>query len=199
MPSKTTRPLSKIKATNDARHLMRFLKAKSGTDPADIAKSEKVSIQAVKDSIKKYEAYTSFNSDGQMQLAVRDLIISTIPQAKQTIQGLLTSTTVVRRKNKKTGLEEDVVVDDKTTQLEAMRVVTGLITTTQPKGPAVAVNVQQNNQTAVLSSAETTEERMRRLKAQAAQHNLLPPVVTGVPVSIDAGIDPDDSDDEDDD
>lgn len=192
--TKTTAPLARVKANTDARHLMRFLKFKAGTDPKDIAKSENVSLSTVKDSIRQYEAYVSLNSDGQMQLAIRDLIISTVPQAKATINGLLTAKTFIRKKNKRTGLEEDVPVDDKITQLEAVRVMGGLIQSATPKVPGVAVNVQQNNQTAVLSSTETNEERLRRLRQLQKEHNKLPPEVIGTPALIDSGYDPDEDD-----
>ena len=70
----------------------------------------------------------------------------------------------------------------------------------QPKGPGVAVQVNNNNQPTVnLGTTETTEERMKRLRAQAQAHNLLPPTVTAVPDHIDQGEDaPDDEHDEDD-
>ena len=71
---------------------------------------------------------------------------------------------------------EPVNIPDKITRLEAVKVFGTLYASTQPKTPGVSVQVSQqnHNQTAVLSSAETTEERMRRLRAQAAAHNFCP-------------------------
>jgi hypothetical protein len=70
----------------------------------------------------------------------------------------------------------------------------------QPKGPGVAVQVNNNNQPTVnLGTTETTEERMKRLRAQAQAFNLLPPQVTAVPQHIDEGEDsPEDEHAEDD-
>ena len=192
--------LAKRNSMRDARHLMRYLKAKGGMDPVAIAKAEHVSIATVKDSIESIERYEQQNTEGQLQLAVRDLVISTIPQAKETINGLLTATELVMKKNLKTGKDEYVTVEDKTTRLEGSRLVRDLIVGLQPKGPGVAVQVNNNNQpSANMGTAETTEERMRRLRAQAQAHNLLPAQVAAVPEHIDLGEDaPDDEHEEDD-
>ena len=93
--------ISRRPAARDARHLMRYIKAKGGMAPAAIAKSEKVSLSTVVESIKSIEVYEQQNTEGQLQLAVRDLVISTIPQAKETLHGLLTATEVVMKKNLK--------------------------------------------------------------------------------------------------
>jgi hypothetical protein len=182
----------------DARHLMRYIKSKV-MDPAAIAKAEHVSLATVKDSIRSIEMYENQNSEGQMQLAVRDLVISTIPQAKETINGLLTSTELVMKKNLKTGKDEYVTVEDKTTRLEGARLVRDLIVGLQPKGPGVVVNANQTNQTANIGSAETYEERLRRLREKVKEFNLLPAEVTAVPDSIDAPDNDDDGDGDDDD
>ena len=194
-----TKSLLKPQAMRDARHLMRYLKAKSGVDPKEIAKSERVSIGTVNESIKSIEMYEQQNTEGQLQLAVRDLVISTIPQAKETIHALLTATELVLKKNLKTGKDEHVTVEDKTTRLEGARLVRDLVIGMQPKGPAVAVQVNQNNNpTVTVGSSETNEERVRRLRKQAQEHNLLPAQVAAVPTYIDEGEDaPDDEHDED--
>lgn len=188
--------LTKHAAPRDARHLMRYLKSKAGMEPMEIAKAEHVSIGTVIKSIQEIEAYENQNSEGQLQLAVRDLVISTMPQAKATLHGLLTATEMKDVKNLKTGLEERVSVEDKTTRLEGMKLVVSMAGALQPKGPAVAVNVNQTNQTANLGSGETFEERMRRLRAKAQEHNLLPPESAAVPEYVDAGRDAPDEDDE---
>jgi predicted RNA-binding protein with TRAM domain len=191
--------LSRRPGARDARHLMRYIKSKV-MDPAAIAKAEHVSLSTVMESIKSVEVYEQQNTDGQLQLAVRDLVISTIPQAKETLQGLLTATEVVMKKNLKTGKDEYVTVEDKTTRLEGARLVRDLVIGMQPKGPGVAVNVNQTNQTANIANAsETTEERMRRIRQKIQEHNLLPPQVSAVPDYIDQGEDsPDDEHDDDD-
>jgi hypothetical protein len=191
--------LSKPPGKRDARHLMRYLKAKGGMDVAAIAKAEHVSLSTVKDSIESIQRYENQNSEGQLQLAVRDLVISTIPQAKETLNGLLTATEVVMKKNLKTGKDEYVTVEDKTTRLEGTRLVRDLVIGMQPKGPGVVVNANQTNQTANIGSAETYEERLRRLREKVKEFNLLPAEVTAVPDSIDAPDNDDDGDDDDDD
>ena len=195
-----TTAILKRQAMRDARHLMRYLKAKAGVTPAEIAKSERVSLSTINESIRSIEMYEQQNTEGQLQLAVRDLVISTIPQAKETINGLLTATEIVLKKNLKTGKEEHVTVDDKTTRLEAARVVRDLVIGMQPKGPAVALQVNQNNNpTVTVGATETVEERMKRLRAQAQAHNLLPAEVAAVPEWVDEGQDsPEDEHDEDD-
>jgi hypothetical protein len=182
----------------DARHLMRYIKSKV-MDPAAIAKAEHVTLATVMESIRSIEVYEQQNTEGQMQLAVRDLVISTIPQAKETINGLLTSTELVMKKNLKTGKDEYVTVEDKTTRLEGARLVRDLIVGLQPKGPGVVVNANQTNQTANIGSAETYEERLRRLREKVKEFNLLPAEVTAVPDSIDAPDNDDDGDGDDDD
>ena len=180
---------------------MRYLKSKANVPLEDIARADHISVKQVKESIRQMEAFESMNSEGQLQLAVRDMIRVTIPKVKETLDGLLEATNTVEQKDKRTGLMEPVSVPDKITRLEAVKVFGTLYASTQPKIPGVSVQVSQqnHNQTAVLSSAETTEERMRRLQNAAAQHNLLPPVVTGVPESIDKGFDPDEEGGNDDD
>ena len=184
--------VSRRRGTRDPRHLMRYLKAKAGIDPKEIAKSEHKSLRRVQDSIKMIEAYEHQNDEGQLQLAVRDLVISVIPTAKETMIGLLTATTTVRTPNAKTGKVDTYREEDKTTRLEAARLVKDLAIGMQPKQPAVAVNVNQTNQTANIGSAETLEERLRRLRSKAQEHNLLPPEVAAVPAAIDSGLDDDD-------
>ncbi len=200
MAVKANQTLSRVKSRMDARHLMRYLRSKAGIDPETIAKQDGVSLKAVQESIKEMERYESANSEGQVSLGVRNLILTCLPQAEATITGLMTATNTVERKNARTGGVDYVNVEDKITRLEALKVFNGMISSQQPKAPAQQINVNQTNQQAtVLSSAETTEERFRRLRAKVAEHNLLPPVVVGVPKSIDDGIDPDDnSGDEDD-
>lgn len=175
---------------------MRYLKSKSGMEPMEIAKAEHVSVGTVVKSIQEIEAYENQNSEGQLQLAVRDLVISTMPQAKATLHGLLTATEMVETKNLKTGLQERVSVEDKTTRLEGMKLVVSMAGALQPKGPAVAVNVSQTNQTANLGSGETFEERMRRLRAKAQEHNLLPTESAAVPQYVDEGLEAPDDDEE---
>jgi hypothetical protein len=186
------------KSVQDARHLMRYLKAKAnGGDLGSIAKAERVSVETVRQSVAKMEAFESMNGDGQLKLAVNGLVRTLIPTAGNTINGLLNATTIMSVKNSKTGQMEDILVEDKTTRLEAGRLVKDLISVTQPKAPTVAIQNNQNMPIATMSAAESNEERMKRLRKHAQDHNLLPAQVAAVPEYLDVkGADGDDEDDE---
>lgn len=183
----------------DPRHLMRFLKREAGNTELDIAKSEGVSVQTVRHSLRAVETYRNANSGIEMDLAVRSVVIETAPRFKQTISRLLDAQEFVTMKDPKTGKDKVFEVDDKTTQTEAARVYKELVIGLQPKQAPVEVNVNQTTQIANLSKAETTEERLRRLRAKAAEANLLPPEVAAVPASLDRDEDDDDGDDEEED
>lgn len=189
----------------DPRHLMRFLKAQAqgGTTAeaaAVIAKSEGVSISTVKHSINQVDCYRKQNSGIEMELAIRNVVISTAPKLTETLHGLLDATELVEIPNPNNGKKKIVSRPDKTTRLEAGRLVKDLMIGLQPKGPMIEQTINQTNQVATLSSGvETTEERFKRLRQQAAEHNLLPPEVSGVPQHIDREEDEEDEDDSDDD
>ena len=192
--------LATKKSTRDARRLMRYLKVKAAGSSRDaiasIAREEGVSLRTVKESYHEFEQYEQANSEGQMSLAIRHLVIALVPQAAESIGGLLNATTITSVKNHKTGQMENVLVEDKTTRLEAGRLVKDLVIGMQPKTPMVAVQMNQNNQPATMSATESNEERLRRLRKQAQEHNLLPAAVAAVPDYIDAGGDEDDDDTE---
>ncbi len=194
--------LAASRRIRDARHLMRYLKAKARNgDLKAIAKEEGVSVETIRDSVRNIEAYETMNGDGQLKLAVNGLLMNLFPQTENTISGLLNATTITSVKNHKTGEMENVLVEDKTTRLEAGRLMKDLISVTQPKAPQVAIQNNQTNQVAQIGSAETYEERLDRLRKKAAEHNLLPAEVAAVPRSIDLGEEDDDEpgdDDEDD-
>ena len=182
----------------DPRHLLRFLKKEAGLTPLEIAKSEGVSEGSVLNSITTVERYRAASSSSELEFAVRDLVISAIPKAQETLHGLLQAVTMVEVDDPKTGKKKSVKHDDKVTRLEALKIVNSLVSTLQPKAPMIENNISQTNQVAHLSGAETTEDRLRRLRDKARKFNALPPEVAGVPMTIDAGGDADDGDDDDD-
>jgi hypothetical protein len=187
---------------SDPRHLMRYLKAQAmgGEEKeklAAIAKSEGVSVQTVRNSVYEIDTYRKRNTTLEMDMAIRDLVISAVPLAKESLGGLLTATELVEVPNGQTGKKKVVRQVDKTTRLEANRLVKDLIVAVQPKGAPVEVNVNQTNQVANLSAGtETNEERLRRLRKKAEEYNQLPPEVSGVPDSIDSGEEDDDEEEE---
>ena len=193
-------PVMSKRSLADGRHLMRFLKSQAGTDAATIAKQENVSIATIKQSIAQMEMYRKRNTQVEFELAIRDLVISSVPQAKETLHGLLTAMELVEIKDAKTGRVKYERVEDKTTRIEAVRLTKELIVGLQPKTPQVVNNLNQTNQVANLNDGiETNEERMRRLRAQIKEHNLLPAEVAGVPQHIDRDEEDPDGDEEEDD
>lgn len=190
-----TRALSQPRkmSLTDPRHLMRFLKSQAKMSLEDIAKAEGVSVATVRDSIRMVEQYQAQSSTAEMDFAIRHMVRTIVPKAGETLEGLLGATELVTYKDPKTGKEKLREREDKTTRIEAVKIVAELVKNVQPKAPATEVNVNQTTQVANLSAAETTEERMRRLRKMAAEHNQLPPEVAGVPESIDKGDQDDDS------
>lgn len=187
---------------SDPRHILRYLRREAGVSEQDIAKAERVSIHTVRQSIREVEAYRMLNDKNEFDFSVRELVIGLAPKARESMAGLLEATELVELKDEKTGKVKVVTVQDKTTRLEANRVFTNLILGLQPKAPQIAQNINNNAQAVAAAAAasspgETVEERLRRLRQKAAEHNLLPPEVAGVPEEIDAGDGDDDEDEED--
>lgn len=188
----------------DPRHLMRFVKfqALTGTDSERIkaiAKSEGVAVDTIKASVRQITMYNNQNGSGQVDLRLNESILKVMPAWEEGMAGLLTATELVEINDSNTGKKKVVKQDDKTTRLEASRIVKDIIVAKQPKGPIAEVNVNQTNQVANLSAAETTEERMDRLRKRAAEENLLPAEVAAVPGYLDRDEEPEDDDDEDED
>jgi hypothetical protein len=187
----------------DPRHLMRLVKfrALTGTDTeriAAIAKSEGVSKETIKASVRQMEMYAEQNKAGNVDLRINESILRVMPAFENSMAGLLAATELVEVPDGNTGNKRVVEQDDKTTRLEASRIVKDIIVSKQPKGPIAEINVNQNTQIANLSSAETTEERMDRLRKKAAEANLLPAEIVAVPGYLDRDEEPDDDDSDDD-
>ena len=192
-------PYRNKRSMSDPRHLLRYLKHQAGADIKDIAKAEKVSAESVRQSIHQVEMYRQRSTTTEMDLALRDLVISSVPQAKETLNSLLAATELVEKKDLKTGKIKVVTVADKTTRLEALKVFNQISQTMQPKTPMIQNNVSATAQAAAsVTESETTEERFKRLRERAAAHNALPPVVAAVPDYIDAGEDADDDEEDED-
>ena len=194
---------SLTRGVRDPRHLMRFMKfqALTGSDAeriAAIAKSERVSQNAVRASIRTIQQYRGINDKNEREYLFTNYLNEVMPVAKESIVGLLTATELVEIGDPKVGKTKIVEQPDKTTRLEANRIVKDLVVGMQPRSPIAEVNVNQTNQVANLSNAETTEERMDRLRKKAAEANLLPAEVAAVPGYLDRDEEPDGDDDEDD-
>lgn len=187
----------------DPRHLMRFVKfqALTGTDSERlkaIAKSEGVGLETIRASVRQIQTYRAQNDTHNVDLRINESILRVMPAFEDSMAGLLTATELVEVNDGKTGKKKIITQDDKTTRLEASRIVKDIIVAKQPKAPLIENNVSQTNQTAVLSQAETTEERMDRLRARAAAENLLPAETAAVPMHLDRDESPDEDEGEDD-
>jgi hypothetical protein len=188
----------------DPRHMMRLVKFKAltGTDAERlnaIAKSEGVSVSTVKDSVRQMQAYNEQNASGMVDLRINESINRVMPAFENSMVGLLEATELVEINDTKTGKKKVVTQDDKTTRLEASRIVKDIIVAKQPKQPMAEIHVSQTNQVANLSAAETTEERMDRLRRRAAEENLLPAETAAVPGYLDRDEDKPSDDEEEDD
>jgi hypothetical protein len=188
----------------DPRHLMRLVKfqALTGTEAERlkaVAKSEGVSMETIKDSVRKMQSYQEQNKTFHVDLRINESIMKVMPAFEDSVVGLLTATELVEVNDITTGKKKVIKQDDKTTRLEASRIVKDIIVSKQPKGPVAEINVNQTNQVANLSAAETTEERMDRLRKKAAEENLLPAETAAVPEYLDRDEDPEEEDDEEDD
>lgn len=201
MKSSYTKKAHSVKNMRDPRHLMRFVKfrALTGTDAeriAAIAKSEGISKDTIRSSVRQMEAYSEQNKTANVDLRINESILKVMPAFEEGMVGLLTATELIEIPDTTTGGKKVVKQDDKTTRLEASRIVSNIIVAKQPKGPIAEVNVNNTTQIANLSAAETTEERMDRLRARAAAENLLPAEIAAVPRNIDRDEDPEDNDDD---
>ena len=201
MKSSYTKSLS-TRNMRDPRHLMRFVKfqALTGSDGERlkaIAKSEGVSVITVKDSVRQIQMYREQNQTLNVDLRINESILRVMPAFETSMAGLLEATELVEVNDAKTGTKKVVTQEDKTTRLEASRIVKDIIVAKQPKAPLAEVNVNQTNQVANLSTAETTEERMDRLRRKAAAENLLPAEVAAVPGYLDRDEEPKEDGDDD--
>lgn len=174
----------------DPRHLMRLVKfrALTGTDSeriAAIAKSEGVGKETVRASVRQMEMYAEQNKTVNVDLRINESILKVMPAFEEGMAGLLTATELVEMPDGNTGKKKVVKQDDKTTRLEASRIVKDIIVAKQPKAPIAEVNVNQTNQVANLSAAETYEERLARLRKQAQEQNMLPAETIAMPDELD--------------
>src|ERR1700761_7397866 len=175
MASKPTQSLTTLRKKRDTKHLFRFLQHQSGKTIEEIAKSEKVNPSEIQKSIEDLLVYQEQNTQLRLELAMRDMIIQSIPEAQEALNGLLKATTIVSVKDQNTGQIKDIEVPDKVTRLEGVRMVKDFFSSTLPKTPGVAVQVNNGQQGAstMVGRAETNEERMRRIRAKQMEHNLL--------------------------
>jgi len=197
-----TRAIVRKSIMDDPRHLMRWLKSQAvGGSPEEaakaVAKAEGVTVQTAKQSIQAVEAYRATFDKDRFDLATRKYLMSMMQKSEEYLGDLMGATELVEMPNAKTGKKEVVVMPDKTTRLEAQRVFKDILVGMQPKVPMVENNFNPTNQIANISTSETNEERMRRLRKQAEEFNEKPPLVAGVPKYLDAGEESDDDEGDD--
>ncbi|MGA3264082.1 MAG: VOC family protein [Terracidiphilus sp.] len=74
-----------------------------------------------------------------LDLRINESILKVMPKFEESMAGLLTATELVEINDATTGKKKIVKQDDKTTQLEACRIVKDIIVAKQPKGPLIVL------------------------------------------------------------
>ena len=74
-----------------------------------------------------------------LDLRINESILKVMPKFEESMAGLLTATELVEISDATTGKKKIVKQDDKTTRLEACRIVKDIIVAKQPKGPLIVL------------------------------------------------------------
>lgn len=124
-------------------HLKRYYRNKNGESISDIAATEKVEEQTVKNSIRAVELYRARHNVEVLNEAIVGAVLTVVPEVQKSIKRQLSATTIVDDGGGKKRKEPDYL-----TQRAAVAEVRGLIQTVQPKAPTVhstqvAVGVNQ--------------------------------------------------------
>lgn len=153
--------------SKDNIHLQRYLRAKIGISPEQIAKEHGVQLDTVKESIAKVDVYRQLHT---LDFANEAAVGVVVGAAGEIGRAILRGATATKRIVVGNGTE---VVDDHATQQKAVENFTGLVTAIQPKGgKGVSVSVSANStaQSAASSHSETRtmgyEERLRKVSQQ---------------------------------
>lgn len=160
--------------SKDNIHLQRYLRAKIGLTPEEIAKEHKVSVQAVKASIARIDSYRALHTLDFANEGIVGLLIDVLPDTKSAlVRGM-------KAKKRVTVGNRTELVDDILMQQKAVENVKELAMVIQPKGGKpvnVQVSANANAQSAVVSHSETRvmgmEENLRaisqRVEAETRQ------------------------------
>lgn len=147
-------------------HLKRYFRNKNGETIADIAATDKVDEQAVKNSIRAVELYRARRNVEALNEAVVGTVLDVIPEMKKSIRRQLAATAVVDLPNGKKRKEPDFP-----TQRGAIAEVRGLIQTVQPKvspvhATQVNVGTQGNSPRVATGSYIGMEDRLKAITSE---------------------------------
>lgn len=174
--------MAKRKAANEkglvldqARHYMRYLRSRD-EKPADIARSEGVTIRAIEKSIRTVEIQQALYTQTNLNVAVLGMLMKKVNKVEGTFDRMFDAKDYIEQRNPD-GSTVLIPVDDKSVQLEALKIFGSYISAQQPKSAGVSLNVQQNNANqanAVSTGKGGYEEMLHQIVKEANTHNQLP-------------------------
>lgn len=167
---------------DQARHYMRAVRVEDGEKPADVARSEGVTVRAIEKSIRIVKYQKSLYTQANFNMALMGMMLGQLPKVKETFDRMFAAKDYVERKNAD-GSTELIPVDDKTIQMEALKTFATYTTAMQPKGGGVNVRVQQNNANQANATATGKggfESMLHQVIKEANNHAALPSVTADV-------------------
>ncbi len=173
MPQKAlTRGARSEIVTKDNVHLQRYLRAKIGLTPEEIAKEHGVSVETVKGSIAKIDTYRALHT---LEFANEAAVGIVVGSANIIQRAILRG--AVAKKRVIVG-DKTEMVDDFAIQAKSVENFTALVTAIQPRGGKpvnVNVNANANSQSTAVSHSETRtmgfEERLRHISKKVEQES----------------------------
>lgn len=170
-------------------HLSRYTRHKLGLSAEEIAVQDKVRVSAVESSIGAIDSFRAANTIEFMNESLVDVVLENADVLKSSLRQSLTAN-IKDAKGK--------IVPDHKTRLAAVSKVTELAQAIQPKPTGKGINLNVSQQNANLHAAPPPEsgfvgyeERLRNIRRNIDQHNLLPSE-TGTVIDDDADIEADD-------
>lgn len=157
-------------------HYMRYMRKDHGETVQQIARSEGVTTRAIEKSIRQIELHRSVYSMQNLNTSLTGMLMSNVDNVDKTMRRMFEAKEYVEQKLP-TGEVEFIPVDDKTIQLEAVKVYGKLLESMQPKGGGMTVKVQQNNANqAVATSGKVGgyEEMLHSILKNVDNYNQLP-------------------------
>lgn len=159
----------------------RLVQRTLGASDEAIAKSEGVSVEVVKKSIRRAEIYRESNSLDAVNLAVGHTVMELSVDVKQALRrGLVAKKAVKRYVRRKGKLHERMIsVPDHDTQLQAADTYKGLVEALQPKGSKINVNANASATASAAAFSEANyqpgvEEMIDKIRSKVETQNTLP-------------------------
>lgn len=131
----------------------------------EIAAQQHMSVKSVQDAIDRVESYRYLPSSELLSADIHATSMELLEEVKEPLRGALKAKTVRTKSNGR-----EIVIDDHSTRLAAVKEIREMAALSQPKGAGVQVNVQNNNLAATQRLANGTdfESRLRVLRAKNA-------------------------------